>query len=473
MWILLISIFAICYLLIALEHVTKINKSAIALFLAVVLWTIILLFAPQVVSHFNMDAFQSYLIANPSLEGLPFKDQAIRFLTGHLLIKQLGDTSETLFFLLGAMTVVELIDQHGGFNFITQRITTRRMRLLLWTIALISFFLSALLDNLTTSIVMIMLVRKLVPHREIRWWMAGVVIVAANTGGAWSPIGDITTIMLWVKGNITSIPTVVHLFLPSFVAMVVPVLFIHHRLRGMVEAIPITKPDVRFYNQLSLRDRMMVLILGILGLLSVPVLKSITGLPPFMGILFVLSILWIFTEIVYQKVHNIEEHHQNRVSRVISRVDIPTILFFLGILTAVSALQVAGILNYSAQFLDIKIHNTYLIGGTIGVLSSIIDNVPLVAGAIGMYALPSAADIAASADPAYLSQFVQDGAFWQLLAYCAGVGGSILIIGSAAGIVVMGLEKITFTWYLKHFTFIVILGYIAGILTYYALHYVV
>lgn len=473
MWILLISIFAICYLLIALEHVTKINKSAIALFLAVVLWTIILLFAPQVVSHFNMDAFQSYLIANPSLEGLPFKDQAIRFLTGHLLIEQLGDTSETLFFLLGAMTVVELIDQHGGFNFITQRITTRRMRLLLWTIALISFFLSALLDNLTTSIVMIMLVRKLVPHREIRWWMAGVVIVAANTGGAWSPIGDITTIMLWVKGNITSIPTVVHLFLPSFVAMVVPVLFIHHRLRGMVEAIPITKPDVRFYNQLSLRDRMMVLILGILGLLSVPVLKSITGLPPFMGILFVLSILWIFTEIVYQKVHNIEEHHQNRVSRVISRVDIPTILFFLGILTAVSALQVAGILNYSAQFLDIKIHNTYLIGGTIGVLSSIIDNVPLVAGAIGMYALPSAADIAASADPAYLSQFVQDGAFWQLLAYCAGVGGSILIIGSAAGIVVMGLEKITFTWYLKHFTFIVILGYIAGILTYYALHYVV
>ncbi len=470
MWILLISIFSLCYMLIALEHVIKINKSAIALFLAVILWMIVLLFAPQIVSHFNMDAFQGYLDENPSLALLSFKDQAIRFLTGHLLVEQLGDTSETLFFLLGAMTVVELIDQHGGFNFITQRITTRRMRMLLWTIAFISFFLSALLDNLTTSIVMIMLVRKLVPHREIRWWMAGVVIVAANAGGAWSPIGDVTTIMLWVKGNITSVPTVIHLFLPSLVAMVVPVLFIHHKLRGVVEAVPITKPDVRFYNQLSSRDRMMVLILGVVGLLSVPVVKSITGLPPFMGILFVLSILWVFTEIVYRKVDNIEEHHQNRVSRVISRVDMPTILFFLGILTAVSALQVAGILNYSAQWLDLKVHNTYFIGGTIGALSSIIDNVPLVAGAIGMYTLPSAADIAASADPAYLSQFVQDGPFWQLLAYCAGVGGSILIIGSAAGIVVMGLEKITFTWYLRNFTIIVFIGYLAGIGTYFILH---
>lgn len=463
MWTILIAVFLVGYLLIAVEHVTKINKSAIALLLASILWTVVLCFATDVTTLFNAEAFSQYLLENPSIAQLSVQMQSVRFLADKLLLEHLGDVSETLFFLIGAMTVVELIDQHGGFNFITSHISTRNIRKLVWIIGFLSFFLSALLDNLTTSIVMVMLARKIIAHKEIRWWICGVIILAANAGGAWSPIGDVTTIMLWVKGDITTLPTVSHVFLPSFTAMLIPLAFIHYRLRSVVEAHSLPTNEGRFYDQLSERERMLVLILGVCGLLFVPICKSISGLPPFMGILLVLGVLWVYTEIAYTKHIDIEEHKQNRVSRVLGHIDMSTILFFLGILLAVAALQVAGVLDYAATQLNSHLHNIYIINGLIGVFSSIVDNVPLVAAAMGMYAIPTAGDLASSADPAFLSQFVQDGSFWQLLAYCAGVGGSILIIGSAAGVVVMGLEKMTFNWYLKSFSLFVLIGYLAGI----------
>lgn len=315
---------------------------------------------------------------------------------------------------------------------------------------------------------MVMLARKIVAHKEIRWWICGVIILAANAGGAWSPIGDVTTIMLWVKGDISTLPTVSHVFLPSLTAMIVPLLFIHYRLRGVVEAQAMPDTGGRFYDQLPERQRLLVLILGICGLLFVPICKSISGLPPFMGILLVLGVLWVYTEIVYTKHVNIEEHKQNRVSRVLSHIDMSTILFFLGILLAVAALQVSGILDYAATQLNDHLHNIYIINGLIGIFSSIVDNVPLVAAAMGMYTIPTATELANSTDPTFMSLFVQDGAFWQLLAYCAGVGGSILIIGSAAGVVVMGLEKMTFNWYLKSFSLFVLIGYLAGIAVFFA-----
>ncbi len=468
MWSILISIFLFGYILIAIEHATKVNKSAIALLLASILWAIVLFFATDVTSLFNTEAFNQYLLENPSIAQLSVDMQSVRFLVDRLLLEHLGDVSETLFFLIGAMTVVELIDHHGGFNFITQHITTRNIRILVWIIGCLSFFLSALLDNLTTSIVMVMLARKIVAHKEIRWWICGVIILSANAGGAWSPIGDVTTIMLWVKGDISTLPTVSHVFLPSLTAMIVPLLFIHYRLRGVVDAHSIPDNSGRFYDQLPERQRLLVLILGVCGLLFVPICKSISGLPPFMGILLVLGVLWVYTEIVYTKHVDIEEHKQNRVSRVLSHIDMSTILFFLGILLAVAALQVSGILDYAATQLNEHLHNIYIINGLIGIFSSIVDNVPLVAAAMGMYAIPTATELANSTDPTFMSLFVQDGTFWQLLAYCAGVGGSILIIGSAAGVVVMGLEKITFNWYLKSFSLFVLIGYLAGIGVFFA-----
>jgi len=463
MWTSLIIIFLVCYLLIALEHVIKINKSAIALFMAVVLWTIVLFFSTQVADLFNKTAFDIFLSQHLSLASQIHKTQTISFLVNSLLIRHLGDISETLFFLLGAMTVVELIDVNGGFNFITNRISSKHINTLLWVIAFITFFLSALLDNMTTTIVMIMLIRKLLPLKKIRWWFAGMIVIAANAGGAWSPIGDVTTIMLWVKGNITTLPTVTHLILPSLTAMVIPVAIISYRLRGVVKINHTASVDGRFYEQLSSSQRRNILIMGIVGLMCVPVFKSVTHLPPFMGILAVLSLLWIYTELAYKRVKDVEEHKKNRVSRVLSHIDMSTILFFLGILLAVAALQVAGILGYAANFLDKTIHNGYIINGIIGVMSSIVDNVPLVAATTGMYPIQDPNAVQAAS---YAADFIQDGSFWQLLAYSAGTGGSILLIGSAAGVVVMGLEKMSFAWYMKRFSLLAFIGYIAGIVVY-------
>jgi Na+/H+ antiporter NhaD/arsenite permease-like protein len=353
---------------------------------------------------------------------------------------------------MGAMTIVELVDQNGGFNFVCDVIKTRSKRKLLWRIAFMTFFLSAILDNLTTSIVMIMVLRKLVQSRGDRLIYAGLVVIAANSGGAFSPIGDVTTIMLWIKGVITTQGVITEIFVPSLISMLVPAFILQYQLNGKFDKEQnLPKAEVSQFTQ---TQRNVIFWLGVGGLCFVPIFKTITHLPPFMGILLVLGILWTVTEIFHYNTAE-DDTMAKRVSDIMTKIDLSTIMFFLGILMAVAVLQEVGVLTLLGKGLDATFEgNHYLVTGIIGVLSSIVDNVPLVAGCMGMYPVQAVGDLAV------------DGIFWQLLAYCAGVGGSMLIIGSAAGVVVMGLEKITFGWYMKKITWIVFVGYLAGILTY-------
>jgi Na+/H+ antiporter NhaD/arsenite permease-like protein len=372
----------------------------------------------------------------------------------------LGSTATTLFFLMGAMTIVELVDQNGGFNFVRDTLQTKSKRALLWRIAFMTFILSAILDNLTTSIVMIMILRKLVSDKQDRLIYAALVVISANSGGAFSPIGDVTTIMLWNKGVITAAGVIMEIFIPSVVSMVIPAYILSLSLKGSLVPVQDTVV-VDDGDPLTPRQRKIIFFLGVGGLIFVPIFKTITHLPPFVGILLVLGMLWTVTEIFYCRIHQEGEDTntstQKRVSKMLSRIDMDTILFFLGILMAVACLETIGALTLLGETLDtVFAGNYYLVTGIIGVLSSIVDNVPLVAGCMGMYPVQAAGAMAI------------DGIFWQLLAYCAGVGGSMLIIGSAAGVVVMGLEKITFGWYMKRITWIAFVGYLAGIVCYWA-----
>ena len=433
MIILMVAIFVLGYMCIALEHRLKIDKAAVALVMFGLIWTV---YALSTGGH-----------------GI-----------SHELMEHLGTTCETLVFLIGAMTIVDLIDTHGGFYVITKHITSRNKFKLLWIIAAITFFMSAILDNLTTTIVMVMMLRKLVSQPNDRWLFTGMVIIAANSGGAWSPIGDVTTIMLWMRGNVTTGPLVTYLIFPCLVSLFIPLFFTSFRFK---------KNNRYFVSRLSLEHRLPqgvgekfsrgLFFAGVLALLSVPVLKAAFGLPPYVGVMFALGGLWILTEIIYGNKKDVEESAKNRVSKVVKHIDMPTILFFLGILMSVAGLQTAGILGSVADFLDTKIHDEFAITTIVGILSSIVDNVPLVAGCMGMYPIADADMIAACADPAYMQSFTQDGLFWLLLTYCAGVGGSILIIGSAAGVIAMGLEKIDFAWYFKNVTLLALLGYLAGV----------
>lgn len=434
--------FVIGYMFIAIESVTKINKAAIALLMFVVCWTLFMTDPAGLVS---------------SLAGVGHEEMAgavSKIIEGHL-----GETGTTLFFLMGAMTIVELVDQNGGFNFVKDTLKTKSKRSLLWRIAFMTFILSAILDNLTTSIVMIMILRKLVKERKDRIIYASLVIIAANSGGAFSPIGDVTTIMLWNKGVITAAGVIMEILIPSLVSMVIPAYVLSLSLKGELVIPEDNDAEDSSSEYLSDSQRKAIFYLGVGGLIFVPIFKTITHLPPFVGILLVLGVLWTVTEVMYRKVeHDDSDSMQKRVSRMLTRIDMPTILFFLGILMAVGCLQTIGVLTQLGESLNVWFNgNHYLVTGIIGVLSSIVDNVPLVAGCMGMYPVEAAGDMAV------------DGIFWQLLAYCAGVGGSMLIIGSAAGVVVMGLEKITFGWYMKKITWIAFLGYIAGIFSYWLL----
>lgn len=434
---LIVAVFVLGYFLIAIESLTKINKAAIALLMFVGCWTI-----------FMFDPGQ-YLVAAIG-DKIP---QAVSEVIEH----HLGTTSTTLFFLMGAMTIVELVDQNGGFNFVRDLMRTTSKRSLLWRIAIMTFFLSAILDNLTTSIVMIMILRKLVSDHKDRIKYASLVIIAANSGGAFSPIGDVTTIMLWNKGLITAAGVIKEIFIPSVVSMVIPAFIMQYTLKGKL-GYAATPQAATSASDLTARQRKVIFFLGVGGLIFVPIFKSITHLPPFVGILLVLGVLWTVSEIFYRHLGHTEEKGamQKRVTNMLSRIDMSTILFFLGILMAVACLETIGVLVQLGQGLNIVFEgNHFLVTGIIGVLSSIVDNVPLVAGCMGMYPMTAAGD------------FAQDGIFWQLLAYCAGVGGSMLIIGSAAGVVVMGLEKITFGWYMKHISWIAFVGYLAGIICYF------
>lgn len=429
----MIVLFAVGYACIALEHKIKINKAATALFMFGAIWT---LYA---------------LLSNSTTAGSE-------------LLEHLGSTSETLFFLIGAMTIVDLIDTHGGFGIITERITSRNKTLLVWLLAFITFFMSAVLDNMTTTIIMIMMLRRIIPDARDRWIFAGVIIIAANSGGAWSPIGDVTTIMLWMRGNVSAPSLVVYLILPCIVSLLIPAFMATRMLRRGEKMLPEVDRTAPLPEGIGKRFSRSVLCAGVAGLLFIPIFKSLTGLPPYVGMLLVLGALWILTEWAYdKKKRGMEEENKHRVSKVLKNIDMSTILFFLGILMSVAGLQSAGILNSAAEWLDRNIHEVFTITSVVGVLSSIIDNVPLVAACIGMYPVADAAMVAAAADPAYAEMFMPDGLFWLLLTYCAGVGGSILIIGSAAGVVAMGLEDIDFTWYLKNISLMALLGYASGI----------
>lgn len=428
----IIVAFVAGYLCIALESLTKINKAAIALLMCVVCWTL--------------------LMVSP---GAYYPDVASDGVLHHIsevIEHHLGDAAGTLFFLMGAMTIVEIVDSNGGFNFVRDIMKTRSKRKLLWRVAIATFFLSAILDNLTTSIVMIMVLRKLVQSREERLIYAALIIISANSGGAFSPIGDVTTIMLWIKGVITTQGILTEIFIPSLVSMLVPAFILQYSLSGKFDKEQnLVTAEV---SQFTKVQRNIIFWLGVGGLVFVPIFKSITHLPPFMGILLVLGVLWTVTEIFH---HNTSEDDTmaKRVSDLLSRIDLSTIMFFLGILMAVAVLQEIGVLTALGTGLnDVFAGNYYVINVIIGVLSSIVDNVPLVAGCMGMYPVAETGAMAV------------DGIFWQLLAYCAGVGGSMLIIGSAAGVVVMGLEKITFGWYMKRITWIAFVGYLAGIVVY-------
>ena len=421
---LMIAVFVLGYFAIALEHPFKIDKAASALITGVLVWTLFVL------SGADQDFIEEELLHH------------------------LSEISSILFFLLGAMTIVELVDAHEGFAIITDKITTKNKVKLLWVISVLTFFFSAALDNLTTSIVMISLLRKLIDDKYDRWFFAGIVVVAANAGGAWSPIGDVTTTMLWIGGQLTTMTIVKTLIVPSLVAMLVPLIVLTFTLKGEV-----TRPNKmhgleHYTNPTTSFERNLIFFLGVAGLLFVPVFKTLTHLPPFMGMMLSLGVLWAVTEVIHRSKNN-EDKSNLSVIGVLRKVDTASVLFFLGILLAVAGLQSAGHLAIMAGNLNEWFGgNVYAINIVIGLLSAIVDNVPLVAGSMGMY------EIAAVGD------FAKDGVFWQFLAFCAGTGGSALIIGSAAGVAVMGLEKIDFVWYLKKISILALIGYFAGAGTY-------
>jgi len=419
----IVLIFILGYSAIAFEHTIRINKAASALLTGVLCWTVYILFAPN-------------------------KEIVSEELTHHL-----GELSGILFFLLGAMTIVELIDAHEGFDIITTRITQTDKRKLLWIIALITFFLSALLDNLTTTIVVVSLLRKLIKDDNVRLLFVGIVVIAANAGGAWSPIGDVTTTMLWIGGQITAVNIIKMLFMPSVVCLIVPLIYLSFKLKGSID-----KPGIlrKLYKPtLSKKQQTTIFFSGVIVLLLVPVFKTVTHLPPFMGMLIGLSLLWIITEIIHGD-KDIEDKHSLSVVHALRKIDTPSILFFLGILVAIASLQSIGILTISAQWLSSTLKSDSIIVLTIGLLSAIVDNVPLVAAVQGMY---------------NLNHYSTDHFFWEFLAYCTGTGGSALIIGSAAGVAAMGIEKIGFFWYLKKISFLALLGYFAGAMVYLFQHW--
>ena len=415
--IILITIFILGYLAIAFEQPLKLNKAAAALLTGVLCWT-------------------TYTIQSQSPETV------IKELNEHL-----GEIASILFFLLGAMTIVEVIDSHNGFEIITQKITTSSKKRLLFIITGITFLLSALLDNLTTAIVMTSVCAKILADKEDRLWFAGMIVIAANAGGAWSPLGDVTTTMLWIGGQITALNIIKELILPSLVACGIPLLLMARRFKG-INFIP--SP----FHERPLKEKKestIILVAGIILLLSVPVFKTITHLPPFMGMLLALSIMWIINSMMHKKKEGTDAE-KFTVAKALQRIDTPSILFFLGILLAVAALQSYGILKITATYLSNSLHNDYLIGIALGILSSIVDNVPLVAAAQGMYDL---------------STYPTDHPFWEFLALTTGTGGSAIIIGSAAGVAVMGIEQINFIWYLKKISWLAIVGFIAAIAVFY------
>jgi Na+/H+ antiporter NhaD/arsenite permease-like protein len=413
---LLAVIFVVAYAAIALEHQLKVNKSAPALIGACLLWTLYAIHSGHAVEQLN---------------------------------ESLSSIAQIVFFLMGAMTIVEVVDAHDGFDVITEKIKTRSMTTLLWLVGIVTFFLSAVLDNLTTTIVMLSVCRKLIGRREDRLLFAGMIIIAANAGGAWSPIGDVTTTMLWIGGQITAIAVINKLFFPSLINMLIPLAIVSYSYRGRTISLP------KEHNQIDNKrrptfERNFMLFAGLGLLCAVPAFKTLTHLPPFMGVMFALGILWLAGELIHSKKEVSEKHHLT-LAAALQRIDMSSLVFFIGILLAVATLEHSHLLSSLAAWLDRSIGNQALIVTILGLASAVIDNVPLVAASMGMYPL---------------SQFPTDSFLWEFLAYAAGTGGSILIIGSAAGVAAMGIEKIEFFWYVRKISLLALLGYLAGAAVY-------
>jgi Na+/H+ antiporter NhaD/arsenite permease-like protein len=473
MFILMVVIFILGYTAIALEHPLKVDKAASALLTGTILWALYALNAVDILNLGLSPAWEAVKQAGhdilnfikPSIDNADFdrlwKNQVelghdtLHFVQ-HDLNHHLIEIAQILFFLAGAMTIVETVDQHQGFKIITDKIKTTNKVKLLWILSILTFFMSATLDNLTTTIVLVALLRKLIDDQKTRWFFASMVVLAANAGGAWSPIGDVTTIMLWIGGQVTTINIITQLFIPSLITMLVPLLIVSFTMKGDVQRPELNKGEEKEFT--TAFERKLLLIMGVGALLFVPVFKTVTHLPPFLGMLFGLGVIWATTEIMHRK-KPLKDKRKLTIIGILQKVDMATIFFFLGILSAVAALQSAGHLAVLSKYLDQNLHNIYAINLIIGALSAIVDNVPLVAGAMGMYPIANADQVIA--DP-YLSSFVVDGHFWEFLAYCAGTGGSMLIIGSAAGVAAMGLEKIDFIWYLKKISLLALVGYLAG-----------
>ena len=420
MEIFIIGVFILGYIFITLEHVIKIDKASTALVTGVICWAIIAM-------------------------GMNMPDMK------KVLLEHVGHISEILFFLLGAMTIVELVDVHQGFKIITDRINTTNRVKLLWILSIVAFFFSAVLDNLTAAIVMGALLSKIIKEKNDLWFFGGMIIIAANAGGAWSPIGDVTTSMLWISGKVTALNIISSTIIPSIVCMVVPLLYVSIRLKGHVLLTDINVDAEE--NITTSKERNFVFLLGVLGLLFVPIFKIVTDLPPYMGMLFSLGVIWIVTEILHRN-KNYEKRKALTVIGAVKKIDILTIFFFLGILLAVHGLETIGTLSNVAVYLQETFNgDIFIINIIIGIFSAIVDNVPLVAGAIKMY-----------------PNELVDSSFWEFLAYCAGTGGSVLIIGSAAGVAIMGILKIDFFWYLRRITLLALLGYGSGAICYWVLN---
>jgi Na+/H+ antiporter NhaD/arsenite permease-like protein len=447
---LIILVFVLGYIAIALEHSIKINKTASAILTGVICWTLFAVSSPSASllesSHFSnfMDGLKVDL--GNKFSSLSQHDLFISFV-GTELSHHLAQISEILFFLMGAMTIVELVDAHHGFRFITDRIKTKNAKSLLWIICWVTFFLSSVLDNLTTSIVMVSLIRKLIPNKDTRLFFAGMIVIAANAGGAWTPIGDVTTTMLWIGGQISTLGIMKVMFLPSVICMLTPLVYLSFTMKGTLgehhDHHTKTKVD-------AVSGGMLMLILGVSALISVPIFKTFTHLPPYIGMLLGLGILWVVSELIHPELDDAVKKNYTAAG-ALSRIDVPSVLFFLGILLAVGALESMLVLHNFAEYLAHTLGDNRIIITLIGLLSAVVDNVPLVAASMGMYSL----DV-----------YPQDHLIWEYLAYCAGTGGSILIIGSAAGVAVMGMEKIDFIWYTKRISLIALMGYIGGAATY-------
>ena len=463
---LMIIVFVLGYIAIALEHPIKIDKAATALVMGGLIWGMFALGIDELVAkEFLSGFYEKFQIKFQALKEIGVYSteefaKPIKFLK-YELSHHLVDIGEILFFLLAAMTIVELVDAHQGFSIITDKITTKKKVPLMWILCVITFFFSAVLDNLTTSIVMAALITKMIKDKKDLWIFAGMIIISANAGGAWSPMGDVTTIMLWIGGQVSAWNIISSIFIPSLICMLVPLTYISFKLKGSIESPNITDLKEHLINPTTSFERNLIFYMGVLGLLFVPIFKITTGLPPYLGMLLSLGVLWITTEIIH-RAKNHEEKSRLSVIGVLKKVDTPTIFFFLGILLAVAGLQSAGQLNIVANYLETTFsgeNKIYIINLFVGLLSALVDNVPLVAGAMGMY------DIGAIQEG--VLAYPQDHLFWEFLAYCAGTGGSVLIIGSAAGVAVMGILKIDFIWYLKKISFLALIGYLAGAATYY------